>query len=85
MNEAASIRITTKALSSGNCQVKFFIEDEKNPQYGYLLMHETKSIGDILEEIKVRMARRRESLLQSNPFISIAPSQDDHHFYLFSA
>jgi hypothetical protein len=24
-------------------------------------------------------------LLQSNPFISIAPSQDDHHFYLFSA
>jgi hypothetical protein len=48
-------------------------------------MHETKSIGDILEEIKVRLARRRESLLQSNPFISIAPSQDDHHFYLFSA
>ena len=85
MNELASIRITTKALSSGNCQVKFFIEDEENPQYGYLLMHETKSIGDILEEIKVRLARRREALLQSNPFLSIAPSQDDHHFYLFSA
>jgi hypothetical protein len=48
-------------------------------------MHETKPVGDILEEIKVRLARRRESLLQSNPFISIAPSQDDHHFYLFSA
>ncbi len=85
MNEAASIRITTKALSSGNCQVKFFIEDEENPQYGYLLLHETKPVGAILEEIKVRMARRRESLRQSNPFISIAPSQDDHHFYLFSA
>ncbi len=85
MNEAASIRITTKALSSGICQVKLFIEDAENPQYGYLLMHETKSIGDILEEIKVRLVRRRESLLQSNPFISISPSQDDHHFYLFSA
>jgi hypothetical protein len=24
-------------------------------------------------------------LLQANPFLSIAPSQDDHHFYLFSA
>jgi hypothetical protein len=23
--------------------------------------------------------------VQSNPFLSIAPSQDDHHFYLFSA
>ena len=85
MNESASIRITTKALNSGNWQVKFFIEDEENPQYGYLLMHETKSIGDILEEIKVRLARRREALLQANPFLSIAPSQDDHHFYLFSA
>jgi len=42
-------------------------------------------VGDILEEIKVRMARRREALLQDNPFLSIAPSQDDHHFYLFSA
>jgi len=87
MNESASIRITTKALNSGNCQVKFFIEDEENPQYGYLLLHETKPVGDILEEIKVRMARRRrrEALLQDNPFLSIAPSQDDHHFYLFSA
>ena len=85
MNESASIRITTKALNSGNCQVKFFIEDTENPQYGYLLLHESMPVGDILEEIKVRLARRRESLLQSNPFISIAPSQDDHHFYLFSA
>lgn len=85
MNESASIRITTKALSSGNCQVKFFIEDAKNPQYGYLLLHETKPVGDILEEIKVRLASRREALLNANPFLSIAPSQDDHHFYLFTA
>ena len=85
MNETASIRITTKALNSGNCQVKFFIEDETNPQYWYLLLNETKPVGDILEEIKVRLARRREALLQANPFLSIAPSQDYHHFYLFSA
>lgn len=85
MNESASIRITTKALNSGNCQVKFFIEDEENPQYGYLLLNEIKPVGDILEEIKLRLALRMEASLHANPFLSIAPSQDDHHFYLFSA
>lgn len=85
MNAAENIRITTKTLSSGNCQVKFFIEDEKKPQYGYLLMHETKPLGEILDEILLRLARRRVEMQQANPFLSILPSEDDHKFYLFSA
>jgi len=31
------------------------------------------------------LALRMEASLHANPFLSIAPSQDDHHFYLFSA
>jgi hypothetical protein len=85
MNAAENIRITTKTLSSGNCQVKFFIEDEEKPQYGYLLLHETKSVGDILDEIKTRLAKRSDVLYQDNPFLSILPTEDDHKFYLFSA
>ncbi len=45
----------------------------------------TKSVGDILDEIKTRLAKRRDVLYQENPFLSILPTQDDHKFYLFSA
>jgi hypothetical protein len=79
------ISITTKALSSGNCQVKFVIEDETRPQYGYLLINEPKPVGDIIDEIKNRLERRREELMNINPFFPLPPMEEDHKFYLFSA
>lgn len=85
MEQTESIRITTKALNSGNCQVTFFIENEQQPQYGYLLLQEKKSASEILEEIKQRLAQRKMDLLFANPFLSIVPKKDDYSFYLFSA
>ncbi len=85
MENQEKISITTKTLASGNCQVKFFIEDEKKPQYGYLLVSEPKPVGEIINEIKQRMERRKSSALNMNPFFPIPPAPEDHNFYLFSA
>jgi hypothetical protein len=85
MESTDKISITTKTLSSGNCQVKFFIEDENKPQYGYLLIHEPKPVGDIIEEIKSRLEQRREEMMNLNPFFPLPPAAEDHKFYLFSA
>lgn len=79
------ISITTKTLASGNCQVKFYVEDEKKPKYGYLLVSEPKSVGDIIAEIKQRMERRKDAGLCINPSSSLQTVTDDHNFYLFSA
>ncbi|RIW15107.1 hypothetical protein D0X99_11720 [Algoriphagus lacus] len=85
METAEKISITTKTLASGNCQVKFFVEDEHQPQYGYLLVTEPKPVGDIIEEIKNRLERRRLEAMNLNPFFPLPPSLEDHHFYLYSA
>jgi hypothetical protein len=85
MERIENISITTKTLSSGNCQVKFFIEDDSKPQYGYLLINEPKPVGDIIDEIKNRLERRREELMNLNPFFPIPQAEEDHKFYLFSA
>lgn len=85
MESTDKISITTKTLSSGNCQVKFFIEDESKPQYGYLLVNEPKSVGDIIDEIKNRLERRREEMKNLDPFFPLSPVEEDHKFYLFSA
>ncbi len=81
MEETRKISLTQKTLASGNCQVKFFIEDEVRPQYGYLLVSEPKSVGEIIEEIKSRMEQRS----MSNPFSVRNPIKEDHKFYLYSA
>lgn len=85
METAEKISITTKTLASGNCQVKFFIEDESKPQYGYLLVTEPKQVGEIINEIKDRMERRRISVLNMSPFSGESAFSEDHNFYLFSA
>ena len=85
MESGEKISITTKTLASGNCQVKFFVEDEVRPQYGYLLVTEPKPVGDIIDEIKNRLERRRCEMMNLNPFFPIPPAEEDHKFYLFSA
>lgn len=85
METTEKISITSKTLASGNCQVKFFVEDEKKPQYGYLLVTEPKPVGEIIDEIKNRLERRRMEAENLNPFFPLPPSSEDTNFYLFSA
>jgi hypothetical protein len=85
METTEKISITSKTLASGNCQVKFFVEDEQKPRYGYLLMTEPKPIGEIIDEIKNRLEKRRMDEMNLNPFFPLSPASKDANFYLFSA
>jgi hypothetical protein len=85
MENQSKISVTSKALPSGNCQVKFIIEDEQKPQYGYLLVNEPKPVGEIIEEIRNRLENRLKCNSGLNPFSVKNPVKDDHNFYLYSA
>jgi hypothetical protein len=85
MEAANKISVTQKALPSGNIQVKFFIEDERKPMYGYLLTSEPKPVGEIIAEIQERMQQRRMVVTGLNSFSLNNPLKEDHNFYLFSA
>lgn len=85
MNELNKISVEQKELPSGNVQVKFFIEDERRPMYGYLLTNEPKPVGEIISEIQERMLQRRMAMSGLNPFSLKNPVKEDHNFYLYSA
>lgn len=79
------ISITQKELPSGKCQVKFVIEDESLPLYGYLLTQEPRPVGEIIEEIRKRMYQRMVQMENSQHFSITKPIKDDHQFFLYSA
>jgi hypothetical protein len=85
MNKIPSIRIVSKQLPSGNQQVKFFIEDELHPKYGYLLIEGAKRPAEIIAEIKERMEMMEQSRMDLMRFSFKKTWKDDHNFYLYSA
>lgn len=80
-----NIRIISKKLPSGNQQVKFFIEDEVHPRYGYLLVYGHKSTPEVIAEIKQRLEMMERSKMDLLRFSFKTPWRDDHNFYLYSA
>lgn len=43
------IRIFSKKLASGNCQVKFYIDSPKDQSlYGYMLVESGKTVSDVI-------------------------------------
>ena len=85
MKNMPNIRIVSKQLPSGNQQVKFFIEDELHPKYGYLLIEGVKSHEEVVEEIKERIAVMETSRMDLMRFSFKKTWKDDHNFYLYSA
>jgi len=50
--EAYRIRIFSKKLPSGKCQVKFYLKsEEKIPYYGYVLVDSGRKVRDVIELI----------------------------------
>lgn len=52
ISKTHKIRIFSKKLSSGKCQVKFYLTSIKGkPYYGYMLVESGKTVRDVLEII----------------------------------
>ena len=52
ISKTHKIRILSKKLSSGKCQVKFYLTTTKgNPYYGYMLVESGRTVRDVVETI----------------------------------
>ena len=60
--EAYKIRIFSKKLPSGKCQVKFYLKsNEKTPYYGYLLVESGRTVKDVIEMIYTKLKKIDQS------------------------
>ncbi|SHN12357.1 hypothetical protein SAMN04488057_10777 [Cyclobacterium lianum] len=83
MTNPVKINFTTKQLTSGNVQVKFYVLDSRKSIYGYLLVDSGLSEQQIREEIEMRLkSQTRMDLLR---FTFKNQWKDDHQFFLYSA
>ena len=49
------IRLETKKLKSGRCQVKFFIKDGSYEKYGYILAEPKTLLKEVVSKIDTKM------------------------------
>jgi hypothetical protein len=65
------IRIFSKKLSSGNCQVKFFLETSKGkPYYGYILVPPGRKVSDVIANIYQKLQLLELGVDRYHPKIS---------------
>lgn len=81
------LRIESKRLQSGKCQVKFYIANapEQN-MYGYALVESSRTLKEVVGQIKFLLNRvgRYENYYQSNLFsINRTNSKFKDNFVLF--
>lgn len=66
------LRLTSKKLNSGKCQVKFYatVKGQKN-MYGYVLVESEQTLKNVVSEIKQKLT-------------TIHATNDFHHIHLYS-
>ncbi len=82
------LRLSSKKLKSGKCQVKFYatVEARKN-LYGYVLVESNDKLKDVVGKIKTRLdlVKRRDSLHHINLY-SIGKNQaNEANILIFDA
>lgn len=66
------LKLTSKKLRSGKCQVKFFATvRERKEMYGYVLVDSEKTLKDVVVNIKEKLHTIRQT-------------RDFHHLHLYS-
>ncbi|WP_226390212.1 hypothetical protein [Penaeicola halotolerans] len=78
------MKIETKKLPSGKCQVKFTMDGQKKT-YGYVLVEPNRKLSDVIDEIKERIAAKRDNLSIFKHLSLTQRWKDDHNFLLFEA
>lgn len=67
-----NLKLTSKKLRSGKCQVKFYATiREKKDMYGYVLVDAEKTLKDVVVNIKEKLHAIRQT-------------KDFHHLHLYS-
>ncbi len=57
---SSKIKLHSKMLSSGKCQVKFFATTASNTLYGYLLTEPKASLREVVDKIEQTIEARSE-------------------------
>ncbi|MFY0690164.1 MAG: hypothetical protein JXQ90_23525 [Cyclobacteriaceae bacterium] len=71
-SDSYRLKLTSKKLNSGKCQVKFFATiREKKDMYGYVLVDASKTLKDVVVHIKEKLNTIRQT-------------KDFHHIHLYS-
>lgn len=82
------LKLTSKKLRSGKCQVKFYasLERKKN-LYGYVLADVGETLNDVIGKITSRLdqVKRRDSFHHINLYSIGKRSTDDANFLVFDA
>ncbi len=66
------LRLSTKKLSSGKCQVKFYASVHNSRDlYGYVLVESDQTLRDVVVRIKEKL-------------VTIQQTRDFHHIHLYS-
>ncbi|WP_258097571.1 hypothetical protein [Marinoscillum pacificum] len=67
-----SLKLTSKKLQSGKCQVKFFANvRDRQDMYGYVLVDSDKTLKDVVIKIKEKLRTIRQT-------------REFHHLHLYS-
>lgn len=80
------IKLTTRLLQSGKCQVKFYASVAHNKQlYGYVLVDAEEKLKQVIAKIKRRLdlVRPRDSARHSSLFSVGNRFQCDSNFLIF--
>jgi len=82
------IKITSKKLHSGRCQVKFYANVSEGKQlYGYVLVNAEDTLKKVIERIRMRLDRMKtnDSFHHINLYSIGKKDADDLNFIIFDA
>ncbi len=80
------IRILSKKLSSGNYQVKFYVDSEEGkPYYGYLLVESGRKVSEVVTAIYERLQKYEnpDAFYHGHLYSIGSSSREDPPFMIF--
>lgn len=88
LDDKYKIRLTSKKLHSGRCQVKFYAQVSDHKQlYGYVLVNATETLRQVVEKIRQRLDKlnTHDSFHHINLYTIGKRNADDLNFIIFDA
>ncbi|HYG37818.1 MAG TPA: hypothetical protein VD908_04330 [Cytophagales bacterium] len=87
-NSALKFKISSKKLSSGKCQVKFSLKEEKRKEvYGYALVDSKLTLKEVVDHLTYQIKTRSFSPYYLNRLLKKEPTLDSpiKNFLIFNS